>query len=91
MNFLDCYKPRRTSTTVNIDGVKVGGHSPIVVQSMTNTDTADITATTQQIMQLANTGSELVRITVNDANAAAAVPFIREALDEKTLSRAFNW
>jgi len=83
MNFTDCYKPRRTSLTVNIDGVKVGGNAPIVVQSMTNTDTADITATTQQIMQLANTGSELVRITVNDANAAAAVPFIREALDAK--------
>ena len=83
MNFTDCYKPRRISSVVNIDGVKVGGHSPIVVQSMTNTDTADITATTQQIMQLANTGSELVRITVNDANAAAAVPFIREALDAK--------
>ena len=83
MNFTNCYKPRRVSSIVNIDGVKVGGNSPIVVQSMTNTDTADITATTQQIMQLANTGSELVRITVNDANAAAAVPFIREALDAK--------
>lgn len=83
MNFSDCYKPRRSSPIVNIDGVRVGGGSPIVVQSMTNTDTADITATTQQVMQLANAGSELVRITVNDANAAAAVPYIREALDAK--------
>lgn len=83
MNFTDCYKPRLTTSIVNIDGVKVGGNSPIVVQSMTNTDTADISATTLQVMQLANTGSELVRITVNDANAAAAVPFIREALDAK--------
>ena len=83
MNFTDCYKPRLITSTVNIDGVKVGGNSPIVVQSMTNTDTADITATTQQIMQLANAGSELVRITVNDANAAAAVAYIRETLDKK--------
>ncbi len=83
MNFTDCYQPRMQTINVNIDGVKVGGNSPIVVQSMTNTDTADITATTQQIMQLANAGSELVRITVNDANAAAAVPYIREALDSK--------
>lgn len=53
-----------------------------MVQSMTNTDTSDITATTQQVMQLANAGSELVRITVNDANAAAAVAHIRESLDK---------
>lgn len=83
MNFTDCYKPRQTTSAVNIDGVTVGGNSPIVVQSMTNTDTADISATTMQVMQLANAGSELVRITVNDANAAAAVPYIREALDAK--------
>jgi len=83
MNFSDCYKPRKTTSSVNIDGVIVGGNSPIVVQSMTNTDTADISATTLQVMQLANAGSELVRITVNDANAAAAVPYIREALDAK--------
>jgi len=59
----------------------IGGNAPVAVQSMTNTDTADITATTQQIKQLADAGSELVRITVNDANAAAAVAHIREALD----------
>jgi (E)-4-hydroxy-3-methylbut-2-enyl-diphosphate synthase len=83
MKFTDCYKPRKQTCPVNVGGVLVGGQSPIVVQSMTNTDTADIAATTHQIMQLANAGSELVRITVNDANAAAAVAYIREALDEK--------
>jgi (E)-4-hydroxy-3-methylbut-2-enyl-diphosphate synthase len=83
MKFTDCYKPRKQTCPVNVGGVLVGGRSPIVVQSMTNTDTADIAATTHQIMQLANAGSELVRITVNDANAAAAVAYIREALDEK--------
>ena len=81
MEFSDCFKPRRETCTVDIAGVRVGGNAPIVVQSMTNTHTADITATTQQIMQLANAGSELVRITVNDNQAAAAVARIREALD----------
>ena len=61
----------------------VGGNAPVVVQSMTNTHTADVAATAHQIMQLANAGSELVRITVNDNDAAAAVPHIRETLDEK--------
>ncbi len=83
MNFPDCYKPRRQTRSVNIAGVTVGGNAPIVVQSMTNTSTADIEATTLQIMQLANAGSEMVRITVNDNNAAAAVIHIRRALDEK--------
>ena len=83
MNFTDCFKPRKQTCSVNVGGVLVGGQSPIVVQSMTNTDTADIAATTHQVMQLANAGSELVRITVNDANAAAAVAYIRDALDEK--------
>jgi len=83
MKFTDCYKPRRQTCSVNVGGVVVGGNAPVVVQSMTNTDTADITATTQQIMQLANAGSELVRITVNDASAAAAVARIRDALDDK--------
>ncbi len=81
MKFSNCFKPRRETCTVDIAGVRVGGNAPIVVQSMTNTHTADITATTQQIMQLANAGSELVRITVNDNQAAAAVARIREALD----------
>jgi len=82
MEFPDCFKPRRHTCTVNVAGVLVGGKAPVVVQSMTNTHTADITATTQQIMQLANAGSELVRITVNDNDAAAAVAHIREALDK---------
>lgn len=82
MNFSDCYKPRHLTHKVNIGGVLVGGNMPVVVQSMTNTSTADIKATTQQIMQLANAGSELVRITVNDAEAAAAVAAIRENLDK---------
>jgi (E)-4-hydroxy-3-methylbut-2-enyl-diphosphate synthase len=83
MNFTDCHKPRLKTCFVNIDGVHLGDNAPVVVQSMTNTDTADVAATTQQIMQLANAGSELVRITVNDANAAAAVADIRYALDDK--------
>jgi (E)-4-hydroxy-3-methylbut-2-enyl-diphosphate synthase len=83
MNFPDCYKPRRQTCSVNVAGVTIGGNAPVVVQSMTNTSTADIEATTLQIMQLANAGSEMVRITVNDNNAAAAVAPIRKALDEK--------
>ena len=83
MEFTDCYKPRLQTCPVNVDGVLIGGGAPVVVQSMTNTSTADITATVQQVMQLANAGSELVRITVNDNDAAAAVAYIREALDKK--------
>ena len=83
MQFTDCYKPRHQTSSVNVGGVIVGGNAPIVVQSMTNTHTADVAATTHQIMQLANAGSELVRITVNDKDAAAAVVRIRESLDEK--------
>ena len=66
---------------VNIGGVTVGGSAPIVVQSMTNTDTVDAVATAVQVAQLARAGSELVRITVNSDAAAAAVPEIRERLD----------
>jgi (E)-4-hydroxy-3-methylbut-2-enyl-diphosphate synthase len=65
---------------VLVGGVVIGGGAPIIVQSMTNTDTADIGATVAQVKALANAGSELVRITVNDANAAKAVPVIRERL-----------
>jgi len=83
MKFTDCYKSRHQTRSVNVGGILVGGNAPVVVQSMTNTDTADIAATTHQIMQLANAGSELVRITVNDANAAAAVAHIRDTLDDK--------
>ncbi|MBL4712365.1 MAG: flavodoxin-dependent (E)-4-hydroxy-3-methylbut-2-enyl-diphosphate synthase [Gammaproteobacteria bacterium] len=88
MKFSDCFQPRNQTCAVTIaeataGSIIVGGGAPIVIQSMTNTHTADIAATTHQIMQLANTGSELVRITVNDNAAAAAVPHIREALDNK--------
>src|SRR3954467_7400868 len=68
--------PRRKSVSVNVGGVKVGGLHPIVVQSMTNTDTADSAATVNQIMDLARAGSELVRVTVNTDEAARAVPKI---------------
>ena len=84
-------KPRETlsrhpTATVNIAQVALGGGAPIAVQSMTNTDTADIHATTEQIIQLARAGSELVRITVNDEGAARAVPQIREELDKRDCS-----
>jgi len=72
---------RRTTTTVDIDGVLVGSDHPVVVQSMTNTDTADVDATAIQVAQLAHAGSELVRITVNNDAAAEAVPLIRQKLD----------
>ena len=80
-NFDTTAKPRRASVGVMIGGVRVGGGAPIVVQSMTNTDTADVAGTAQQVAELARAGSELVRITVNTAEAAAAVPRIRERLD----------
>jgi (E)-4-hydroxy-3-methylbut-2-enyl-diphosphate synthase len=73
---------RRTTAVVNVGGVKVGGANPIVVQSMTNTDTADSTSTVNQVMALANAGSELVRVTVNTEEAAAAVPRIVDCLDK---------
>jgi (E)-4-hydroxy-3-methylbut-2-enyl-diphosphate synthase len=65
---------------VNVGGVKVGGANPIVVQSMTNTDTADVNATVDQVLALANAGSELVRVTVNTEDAAKAVPRIVDLL-----------
>jgi len=71
---------RRRSVAVNVGGVLVGGSNPIVVQSMTNTDTADTTSTVNQVMALANAGSELVRVTVNTEEAAAAVPKIVDTL-----------
>ena len=72
-------KPRHT-VAVSIGNVTVGGNAPVVVQSMTNTDTADIAATVQQVTELAHAGSELVRITVNSEDAARAVPEIAEIL-----------
>lgn len=73
---------RRQSYQTRIGGVKVGGDAPVMVQSMTNTDTADIAKTTEQIRQLADAGSEVVRITVNNEAAAAAVATIYEKLDQ---------
>jgi (E)-4-hydroxy-3-methylbut-2-enyl-diphosphate synthase len=72
---------RRPSRTVRVGGVTIGGDAPIVVQSMTNTDTADVASTVAQVKALADAGSELVRVTVNTAEAAAAVPAIRSRLD----------
>ena len=71
---------RRDSVGVRIGAVLIGGSAPVVVQSMTNTDTADVLASTRQIAELARSGSELVRLTVNNAEAAAAVPKIRDRL-----------
>ncbi len=73
---------RRVSVPVRIGNVTVGGSSPIVVQSMTNTDTADVMSTVNQMMALAQAGSELVRVTVNTEAAAQAVPKIVETLDK---------
>ncbi len=75
-------KARRKSVVVDVGGVKVGGDHPIVVQSMTNTDTANVASTVNQVMALAAAGSELVRVTVNTEAAAAAVPRIVETLDQ---------
>jgi (E)-4-hydroxy-3-methylbut-2-enyl-diphosphate synthase len=74
---------RRRTRRVDVAGVTIGGGAPIVVQSMTNTDTADVAATVAQVHSLADAGSEIVRITVNTAEAAAAVPAIRTALDAR--------
>src|SRR6201995_1018311 len=73
---------RRKSVAVSVGGVKVGGTNPIVVQSMTNTDTADVMSTVNQVMALATAGSELVRVTVNTDEAARAVPKIVDTLDK---------
>jgi (E)-4-hydroxy-3-methylbut-2-enyl-diphosphate synthase len=72
--------PRHRTVAVNVGGVNVGGGHPVVVQSMTNTDTADVQSTVNQVMALANSGSEMVRVTVNTDEAAAAVPKIVETL-----------
>jgi len=76
---------RRKSLSVKVGKVSIGGSAPIVVQSMTNTDTADIEDTVAQVKTLARAGSELVRITVNNDEAAAAVPYIRERLDAQNI------
>jgi (E)-4-hydroxy-3-methylbut-2-enyl-diphosphate synthase len=81
MNFMAA-QSRRRSVPVSIGSVKVGGANPVVVQSMTNTDTADVMSTVNQVMALANAGSELVRVTVNTDEAARAVPKIVQTLDK---------
>ncbi|MDH5518756.1 MAG: flavodoxin-dependent (E)-4-hydroxy-3-methylbut-2-enyl-diphosphate synthase [Gammaproteobacteria bacterium] len=81
MNFQQPFKSRRACHRVEVDHVSIGGDAPVVIQSMTNTDTADIAATVKQIAELAEAGSEMVRITVNTSEAAAAVAEIRRQLD----------
>src|SRR3546814_6460728 len=73
-------RPRRATVAVDVGGVIVGGGAPVVVQSMTNTDTADVDATVAQVAALHAAGSEIVRITVDRDESAAAVPRTRERL-----------
>lgn len=80
-SYLSAPFPRRQSIAVNVGGVMVGGDNPVVVQSMTNTDTADVDSTVAQVAALAKAGSELVRITVDRDESAIGVPKIRERLD----------
>src|SRR5271165_2166283 len=77
---------RRFSLGVKVGTVSIGGGAPIVVQSMTNTDTADIEGTVAQVKALARAGSEIVRVTVNNDESAAAVPHIRERLDAQGIA-----
>jgi (E)-4-hydroxy-3-methylbut-2-enyl-diphosphate synthase len=77
---------RRKSHGVMVGNVQVGGGAPVIVQSMTNTDTADIEGTARQTALLAKSGSELVRITVDKDEAAKAVPHIRDRLDKMGVS-----
>jgi (E)-4-hydroxy-3-methylbut-2-enyl-diphosphate synthase len=72
---------RKNTVGVKVGDVQIGGGAPIVIQSMTNTDTADVESTAKQVLELARAGSELVRVTVNNEESAAAVPHIREQLD----------
>ncbi|MBA1147216.1 flavodoxin-dependent (E)-4-hydroxy-3-methylbut-2-enyl-diphosphate synthase [Ectothiorhodospiraceae bacterium WFHF3C12] len=81
----DDFRSRRKSVPVRVGNVTVGGDAPVVVQSMTNTDTADEVGTAVQVADLARAGSEIVRITVNSEEAAAAVPGIRARLDDMGL------
>ncbi|HMC32014.1 MAG TPA: flavodoxin-dependent (E)-4-hydroxy-3-methylbut-2-enyl-diphosphate synthase [Candidatus Angelobacter sp.] len=76
---------RRKTVTAKIGNVRVGSEAPVVVQSMTNTDTADVESTVQQVAQLARAGSELVRVTVNNDAAAQAVPAIVEGLEKQNI------
>ena len=71
---------RRKSHTVQVGKVSIGGSSPIVIQSMTDTNTSDIEKTVDQIIQLADAGSEIVRVTVNDSEAIKSIPYIKDKL-----------
>ena len=82
---------RKQTYGVKVGHVMVGGGAPIVVQSMTNTDTADVESTLQQTLELAEAGSEIVRWTVNVPEAAAAVPEIKTAAAGCGLQRADHW
>ena len=82
MNLINSDIIRRKSIPVAVGSVIIGGDSPIVVQSMTNTDTSDVRSTVDQILELVNAGSELVRITVDTENAAKAVPHIINQLEK---------
>ena len=73
---------RRKSNAVKVGNVLIGGDNPIIVQSMTDTNTSDIEKTTEQIIALSKAGSEVVRVTVNDSDAIKAIPFIRDRLDK---------
>src|SRR6201996_1730395 len=74
---------RRKTVTVKVGNVRVGSDAPVVVQSMTNTDTADVEGTVQQVAALARAGSEMVRVTVTNDEASKAVPYIVEELAKK--------
>ena len=77
---------RRKTVTVKIGQVKVGSEAPVVVQSMTNTDTADAASTIQQVAELVEAGSEIVRVTVNNDDAARALPHIVEGLAKRDIN-----
>src|SRR5437899_10529633 len=85
--------PRRKAYGVKVGQVRVGGGAPIVVQSMTNTDTADIESTFKQTVELAEAGSEIVRWTVNVPEAAAAVPEIKKRSEERRVGKEcrYRW
>jgi (E)-4-hydroxy-3-methylbut-2-enyl-diphosphate synthase len=80
------FRPRRQTVTANVGGVLVGSGHPVVVQSMTNTDTADIPGTVSQVAALATAGSQIVRVTVNNDEAAAAVPAIVQQLADRGIT-----
>src|SRR5277367_2788900 len=76
---------RKKTFTATVGGVRIGSNAPVMVQSMTNTDTADIAGTVTQVAALARAGSEVVRVTVNNDDAAKAIPHIVEGLEKQGL------